>query len=354
MFLSVAPIHTLDGALTLGRVEKTSDLRLPGGGEPISGDLADRWGWLHPGREWRNLGVSPQFDVAAELASRMWVASGHEPVDGVLAMDVAALRGVLAATGPISGPKGPIDEHNVERYLLHDQYLVADPNSPERQENLGAVAGAALQAVQREGVDVLALGTELAKAADGRHVMVWSADAAVERQWVAAGAAGVVQGDTMLVSLLNRGGNKLDWFVDMRNAVEIRRRGPKTDVSVKVTLTNHTPSGEPPYIAGPGEGTEGPPGRYIGLLAANVPGNAGRVGIDSLSEYAVAGRDGSTLVVAAPVTVEAGETKEFMIHFELAGAHRSIDVLSSARVPAVPWQMGSGTFRDDAKRVLAW
>jgi hypothetical protein len=123
---------------------------------------------------------------------------------------------------------------------------------------------------------------------------------------------------------------------------------------VKVSLSNHTPPGEPPYIAGPGEGGEGPPGRYIGLIAANVPGNAGRLGIDTLSEYAVAGRDGATLVVAAPITVDAGETKEFMIHFELAGAHGAMDVVGSARVPAVPWRSADTSFEDDDKQVLVW
>ena len=41
----------------------TAELALPGDGVPFSGDFADRWGWLHPNREWRNLGLSPQFDM---------------------------------------------------------------------------------------------------------------------------------------------------------------------------------------------------------------------------------------------------------------------------------------------------
>ena len=52
---------------------------------PLSGDVADRWGWLAPNREWRNLASSPRFDANAELAAQMWKASTGQDVDGVLA-----------------------------------------------------------------------------------------------------------------------------------------------------------------------------------------------------------------------------------------------------------------------------
>jgi len=140
----------------------------------------------------------------------------------------------------------------------------------------------------------------------------------------------------------------------MRCAMTVRPHGRITDVEIRVTLTNPVPGGEPSYIAGPAEGGEGPPGRYIGLLAASVPGNAGRLGIDTLSEYAAAGRDGTTLVVAAPVTVDPGESKEFMVHFQLARSHDLLHVVPSARVPAVPWSASTKKFADAESRVVSW
>jgi hypothetical protein len=71
MFLTVGTLTVSDGRLDVGEIVPTFDFQLP---EPVTvdTDLAARWGWLEPGREWRNLGVSPRFDVTAEQASRMW------------------------------------------------------------------------------------------------------------------------------------------------------------------------------------------------------------------------------------------------------------------------------------------
>src|SRR5207249_1363112 len=101
MFLVAAPLQTDRGKVTLGPVHQTADIAVDSDEVPLTGDLADRWGWLHPNREWRNLGASPRFDVTAPLAAKMWKAKTGEDVDGVLALDVESLRKVLAVTGPI-------------------------------------------------------------------------------------------------------------------------------------------------------------------------------------------------------------------------------------------------------------
>ena len=71
----------------------TSSLILPPGAVTVTGDLAARWGWLMPGVDWRNLGLTPQFDVNGSLAAQMWKANTGQSVDGVLAIDVARAPG---------------------------------------------------------------------------------------------------------------------------------------------------------------------------------------------------------------------------------------------------------------------
>ena len=44
-----------------------------------TGDMADRWGWLRPADDFRNLGVTPDFPSTAELARGHVGAGGHEP-----------------------------------------------------------------------------------------------------------------------------------------------------------------------------------------------------------------------------------------------------------------------------------
>ncbi|HZM53954.1 MAG TPA: DUF4012 domain-containing protein, partial [Acidimicrobiales bacterium] len=84
-FLDVGVATTEDGSVHLGDLAPSGDLTLPVGTVTASGDLERNWGWLRPGVDWRNLGLTPQFDVTAPLAARMWTASTGQQVNGVLA-----------------------------------------------------------------------------------------------------------------------------------------------------------------------------------------------------------------------------------------------------------------------------
>ncbi len=59
------------GSVKTGPLRPAGELTLPGPGVTVEGDLGARWGWLQPGREWRNLATTPRFDVTAPLAARM-------------------------------------------------------------------------------------------------------------------------------------------------------------------------------------------------------------------------------------------------------------------------------------------
>src|SRR6266851_4771702 len=114
MFLSVGVLESSAGAFHLGPVRPSADFDLPGDGVALGGTLAERWGWLHPNREWRNLGLSPQFDETGPLAARMWQAAQGQPIDGVLAVDVEALKTMLSVTGPVATDRGEVSAGNVE------------------------------------------------------------------------------------------------------------------------------------------------------------------------------------------------------------------------------------------------
>src|ERR1019366_4703129 len=87
-FLEVGTASTSDGSVHLGDLSPSGRLALSPGQVVATGDLERNWGWLDPGVDWRNLGVTPQFDVTAQLASRMWATSTGQQVDGVLALDI--------------------------------------------------------------------------------------------------------------------------------------------------------------------------------------------------------------------------------------------------------------------------
>ena len=127
--LDVGTADTSAGTVHLGQFGPSGELGLARGQVVVTGDLERNWGWLEPGVDWRNLGLTPQFPVNAELASRMWAARTGQQVSGVLAIDVVGLRQILTATGPVQAAGQTVDADNVEQYLLHDQYIGLSDNS---------------------------------------------------------------------------------------------------------------------------------------------------------------------------------------------------------------------------------
>ena len=356
MFLTAGPLTVVDGHIEVGRLEPTADLLLAES-VPVKGDLADRWGWLQPGREWRNLGVSPRFDVTAPLAADMWEAARGERVDGVLAVDVIALRALLAAAGPVDVEGRQLDSANVEQELFRDQYAGDDPTEvvqSQRSARLAAAAGAALEALERPDIDLARLAEELAGAARGRHLLAWSADPQMQRAWVAAGLDGALDADDLLVAVLNRGGNKLDPYLRVEAHLAAGAAGDVTEVAVELRLTNLVPEGTAPYILGPDLLLDVAPGTYVGLLSVNLPGAAGAGRFDGVEHLAVAGSDGPTRVVAAPVTIPRGEERRLTLRFELPAGPGSLDVLAGARVPPTEWHAGPAAWAGDHEVGVEW
>ena len=115
------------------------------------------WGWLLPGVDLRNLGLTPEFDVTAPLAARIWTGLTGQKVDGVMAIDVAGVKQLLAVTGPVVADGQTISADNVEQYLLHDQYVGltdAAAGGQQRQDALGTLTKAVLHQLEGQSTDL--------------------------------------------------------------------------------------------------------------------------------------------------------------------------------------------------------
>jgi len=354
--LSAGVLETNGGVLAVTPFVATSDLGLPAGAVPLEGDLADRWGWLQPNQEWRNLGVSPRFDVTAPLAARMWEASGRGPVDGVLMVDVSALRAVLKAVGPVVTEGLTVDADTVEERVLHGQYVehAADVDQGARREELGAIARAVVGALQDRGWDAAVLGQALANAARGRHILAWSSRPVEQQGWVAAGIDGSLRADSLLVGVLNRGGNKLDRFLGVNATLELGRHDGRTEGVLRLRLRNDVPLGEPTYVAGPNPDSGGGEGEYLGIVAVTLPGFARNGRIDGVPSLTVAGADGPNRVVGAAVSIPRGVERSLVLRFEVPDGRRELRVEPSARLPAIAWSSSGMRWGDDRSRAVRW
>jgi predicted transcriptional regulator len=359
MFLSAGELETENGDLSLGEFRSTGELTLPPEVAPAieDADLEARWGSLIPNQEWRNLGVTPRFPVSAALASRMWTARGGKPVDGVLALDPLTLQGVLRATGPVMVDDKTVTADNVDDFLLHDQYAgienVTDAQTA-RREQLGEIAKSALEALQERDWDLGDLATGLADAARGRHLLAWSSRPEEQQAWSAAKVDGTLSSNSLAVSVLNRGGNKLDRFLQVEAKLRFERKDETPSATLEILLQNTTPDGESGYVAGPYPGSGVGAGDYVGLLSVNLPAKADAVTVEGRETFAAAGPDGPTKVVAVPVTIKKGSAQSLVFRFRLPADCPALRVEPSARVPPVRWTGPSDSWESGDGHIVSW
>jgi hypothetical protein len=354
-FLDVGAANMSNGSISLSNFTPAGEVVVPT--VAVTGDQERNWGWLNPGRDFRNLGLTPQFNVTAPLAAQMWTAATGQAVDGVISLDVAGVRQLMTATGPVEVNGQSIGADGVEQYLLHDQYNGVTTTSAQpagRQDALGTLAGAVLRQLQGQTTDLKSLATAVSGAVAGRNLMVWSKDPVAQAAWVASGVSGSLTVRSVDVSLLNIGGNKLDQYMDIHVTVSTRPAGSNTQVTLATQVSNTTPPGQSQYIAGPFVGSPEAYGQYYGLVAANVPGTATGVSITGAGPTAARGGEGPTWLVAAPINLLAGAQQTVTVRFTMPGSHGSMVVVPSARIPSEQWTANGRTFDDSKPTTITW
>ncbi|MGH9048251.1 MAG: DUF4012 domain-containing protein [Acidimicrobiia bacterium] len=357
MWLSAGVLTVQDGDFTLSEMVPTGDLTLPEGAVPVTGEFAERWGWFGPTRDLRNTAATPRFDVTAPLAAQMWQAATGESVDGVLVVDPLALRALLAAEGPVDAQGVTLDADDVLSYIFLDQYRMASDvgvDQAARRDQLGAVARAAVDAFETGEWDPPVLVDELAPAGRGRHVLAWSSEPVEQEAWEAAGTAGELTDDSLLVSLMNTAANKLDQFLTVEATIDTSTGGRGTEVTVRLHLANDAPVGEPAYVLGPFPGTGLAEGDYRGILAVDVPGAAADLRIEGGQGQVAAGPDGPARVIATTVELSRGERREVTVTFRLPDGVDGLRVEPSAREPAIRWRAGDQRWVDDHAERVEW
>ena len=349
MWLTGGILTTENGRLSLGDMEPIYRIATPTTPVDVAAvdrDLQDNWGWMHPDIEWRSLMASPRFVPSAEVGARMWAATGHEPVDGVLVLDAVGLGNLVGATGPVTIDGRPYDRDAIVREVLHDQYVrYRTTYQSTRREALSEVASAVFDRIDAGTWKADELARRITDSVRGRHLMLWAADAASQKAWAAAGASGTLQTDSLAVSMLNRGGNKLDWFLRSTAKLSSARDGDDRVVTLELTYTNTVREGEPQYISGPYPGTGTVKDEYKGVLAVNLPGFARDITLDGVPTE-IRGDDGPTKLMAGSLRLERGEHATVTVRFRM-DADDTFVVAPSARFQGTPWTLGSATWRDD-------
>lgn len=362
MFLQVSSLSAEDGRFEVGPFEATGPLMLSEPADTLDPDLERVWAGFYPTSEWRNINLTPRFDVSGRVAARMWRAMGNPEPDGTVAVDVRALERLLSVVGPVevAGPDGTpvtLDSDNVTKYLLLDQYTTRSADGElvdrdDRRSSLGEVARAAFEALNGEDIGIEDLMTAFTDMGNGRHLLMWSSDPVQQSAWRALGVSGELQEKDLLVSLINRGANKLDQFIEMSVDLTERRSGDSRSIGLDVTMTNSAPGWLPPYVAGSTPVTGVAPGDYIGYLTLNLPRGAHSISVTG-AELVARADDGPTRLAVIKTIIPREEDLSVHVGFEMHESWRSLRVLPSARLPVVTWRYGSTSWADHVDHEVA-
>ena len=351
--LSAGQLKFVGGEIELGDVVPARRLRLEQS-VPDPGDLGQIYRPTGVGIDFRSTTRSPDFPAMARLAADMVEAGTGEVVDGVVVVDAVALTALLEVTGPVEVEGQAIDADNVLAEVLNENYkrFAGDPRA-ERDSYQGDIAKAIFDAVTERDVEAAPLANGLVAASEGRHLMLWSADEALQDVWEELGVTGELTRHGLLISFQNYAANKLDWYLRPEASLASRLTA-EGDYRLTLTMTVDMPAleeleGATPYILGPN------PERQGLFLTVHLPASATDITTPDPPGFRTKGRDGPLQARTFLVDVPLGTTFQRTVEFTVPREQGALILLPSARVEPLPLTIeGVATIDDDVPTVFTW
>jgi hypothetical protein len=300
MVLSYATVQVTGGHLAFERAGSITELNLTRPtGTPIPPGTARVFGSILPTQFWQSVNATADFAWSGRAMAEMYRQATRNSVDGVIAIDVPGLAGLVHALGSISvsGLPEPLTGENARRLLLHDlyQHPPHDAAAVERgKQTLARATQAVIDRLAHAEIDAVEVGRELGDAAAGGHLKLWSRVPAEEQQFERVGLGGgpaIADADrTFHVAVENRTATKLDYYVrpSVRQRITVGANG-SAFVRTTVIVHNRAPAGPPSEQIGPDEYTDRA-GLYKawvllwGPAGSEQPGGVAESGLN-LSQY---------------------------------------------------------------------
>jgi hypothetical protein len=354
--LSAGLLSFDQGEIELGEVVRAGALRLPDS-VPLPGDLRQIYRPTGVGIDFRSATRSPDLSTMGPIIADMFHRLDAAPLDGVLVVDAVALAEVMELTGEVVVDGRLIDADNVLAEVLNESYkqFQTTEERDERVSYQGDIAAAVFESLTTRDVPAAELAASLLDTSQGRHLLLWSADPALQAVWDELGTSGALHQRGLLVSFQNYAANKLDWYLRPSAALDVRLT-PSGDYRARLTMTMDVPSldelradGASPYIVGPD------PDRQGTFLTVHLPQAAYDITTPDPPGFRTSGTEGSMQVRTFLVDVPAGTTVERVVEFTLPRSEPGMVLLPSARLEPLPVTVdGTITVTDDVPTPITW
>jgi hypothetical protein len=226
--------------------------------EPVHVNLGKDYARLYQNAlttvRYSNTNLTANFPYAARIWLAMWRKHSGERLDGAFAIDPQALSYLLAVTGPATLPDGSkITAGNIVALTENKAYFTYPKASQQtaRKRYLLEIARAASEQVLDSHPSTSSLLRAAGKAIGERRLLAWSADPAIEARLETTPIGGAIPETAapyVGLSIVNDGGNKLDYYLDRSLTWQRTGCGATREVTVTITLTNGAPPPLPPYL----------------------------------------------------------------------------------------------------------
>lgn len=335
------------GRFHLDDVKSFTEIGLPDGSEgiPLPDGYREAFGWMKPGKDIRNTGVSAFFPEVAALAVRMYEARNDRRLDGVISVDVVALQTVVGVLGPIDVPElgEAITGENAARVLLSDAYARFADDKEARRRVLGLAASAVTKRLSAGGYEYGPLVQGLGQSVQQRHLMLWSARPEEEVTLERTGLTGSFPTDRFPIAaaVQNIGANKLDYYLDSALDLDLQFVGREVIGTLTITIANPVKvEGLPTYVVGPNDGLDVPPGMYHALVSVWLPGGTAILPMEGEALSLHRGSDAGYSLINGYVEIPADTSAKAVVRFSMRlGADQSsvpLAVLPQPRIRPVP------------------
>jgi hypothetical protein len=202
-----------------------------------------------------NTNLSPHFPYAAQLWLAMWQKRSGEHLDGAVAVDPTVLSYLLKVTGPARMPNGTsVTAGNVVGLTQSSVYAMfprRDQNAARKQYLLDLARAVSGKVLTTKG-SVSGLVRAGAAAAGQRRLLVFSTEPATEQllaETALSGEIPVTRAPYVGMSIVNDGGNKLDYYLDRSLTWQTSGCASPRSVTVTMRLRNNAPpSGLSSYV----------------------------------------------------------------------------------------------------------
>lgn len=230
---------------------------------------------------WSNITMSPDFPTVAQVITQLYPQSGGAELDGVFAIDVYGLAGLMQMTGPVVVPglNEDINAGNLAEFLLVDQYLIDDfygaPSDALLRRIADATFDAVLEGVLPGPVDIARI---LGPAVDEGRILGFSTHSEEQVFLTEAGLDGSLPrangADGFFVAINNAAPNKIDRYLARDISYKAVYNPATGSVSgvLEVTLTNTAPrSGLPPVVLDNAAGYPRGTARELVMIYTQLP-----------------------------------------------------------------------------------